>query len=266
MKFRFKSFRLFKKKRRSVHGTFAEDRKLILDEATPFAVKEAYRTAYTNLLYLPISDKCKRIAITSAVPGEGKTIVSINLSVTLAQSSTEHRVLLIDADLRKPRIARLLGETGQIHGLSEYLACIDEEPNIRSTEIPGLSVLYSGKTTTNPAALLASERMETLIKYCEDKFEYIIIDTSPVNTVSDALLLKKNINGYLLVARAGFSDVGNLNEAVESMRMLEATVYGVILDAFDPKSGKGKTYAKYYKNGKYAAYNSYSYDTSTTQE
>ncbi len=262
MKFRF---RFFKKKRKSVHGTYAEDRKLILSEETPFAVKEAYRTAYTNLLYLPIVDKCKRLVITSAVPGEGKTTVSINLAITLAQNSTEHRVLLVDADLRKPRIARLFGETGQIHGLSEYLAGIDEEPNIKPSAVPGLSVLYSGKTTTNPAALLASERMEALMKYCEDKFEYIIIDTSPVNTVSDALLLKKNVNGYLLVAKAGFSDINSMNEAVESMRMLEAPVFGIILDAFDPKNGKGTAYTKY-KNGRYAAYNSYSYDTSITRE
>ncbi|HBJ18499.1 MAG TPA: hypothetical protein DDY70_01960 [Clostridiales bacterium] len=262
MKFRFCPFR---KKKKSVHGTNAEDRQLIIGEDTPFAVKEAYRTTCTNLLYLPIIDRCKKIAITSAMPGEGKTTVSINLAVTLAQSSTEHRVLLIDADLRKPRIARLLEENGQIHGLSEYLAGIDEEPNIRASAVPGLSVLYSGKTTTNPAALLASERMEMLMKYCEDKFEYIIIDTSPVNTVSDALLMKKNVNGYLLVARAGFSDVNSMNDAVESMRMLEASVYGIILDSFDPKSGKGRGYTKY-SGGRYSSYDTYSYDTSTAQE
>ena len=259
MRFRFS---LFRKKKKSVHRTNAEDKKLILREDTPFAVKEAYRATYTNLLYLPITDRCKKIAVTSAVPGEGKTTVSINLSVTLAQNSTDQRVLLIDADLRKPRIARLLGETGKMHGLSEYLAGIDEEPNIRpSATVPGLSFLYSGKTTTNPAALLASERMDMLMKYCEDKFEYIIIDTSPVNTVSDALLIKKDINGYLLVARAGFSDVNGMNDALESMRMLEAPVYGIILDSFDPKNGKRSAYTKY-SGGDYSSYAACSHDTS----
>lgn len=258
MKFRFFPFR---KKKKSVHGTNAQDRKRILGDETPFAVKEAYRTTCTNLLYLPITDHCKKIAVTSAIPGEGKTTVSINLSVTLAQSSSDHRVLLIDADLRKPRISRLFGTEKQGHGLSEYLAGIDEEPNIVPSGIPGLSVLYSGKMTTNPAALLASERMEMLMKYCEDKFEHVIIDTSPVNSVSDALLIKKNINGYLMVARAGFSDTSSMNEALESMQMLEATVYGIILDSFDPKSGKSGVYTKY-SAGRYSGYDTYSYENS----
>lgn len=259
MKLRFR-FR----RRRSVHGTSSEDRKRILSETTPFAVKEAYRAAYTNLLYLPIADACKKIAITSAVPGEGKTTLAINLAITLAQNSSEHRVLLVDADLRKPRIARLLKHSVRGHGLSEYLAGIDREPNIRPTDTPGLSVLYSGKATTNPAALIASERMKTLMQYCADKFEYILFDTPPIDTVSDAMLMKKAVNGYLLAVRAGFSDVWSMNEAIESMQRLEAPIFGLILNSVDPKNGKG---VKYYKSGKYASYNSYSYsDTPNIQE
>ena len=95
-------------KKKYAHASDKEDITRILNENTPFAVREAYRALCTNILYLPITDKCRKIAITSAFPGEGKTFVSINLGITLADSSVNRRVLIIDADMRKSRVMRLL--------------------------------------------------------------------------------------------------------------------------------------------------------------
>ena len=94
------------------------------------------------------------------------------------------------------------------------------------------------------------------MQYCAGRYEYVLFDTPPVSTVSNAMLMKKSVNGYLLAVRSGFSDIHSMNEAIETMQMLEAPIFGLILNSVDSKNGKG---AKYYKNGKYAAYNSYSY-------
>ena len=110
------------------HDTIANDAKRILNEETPFAVREAYRSLCTNVLYLSIEDKCKKICVTSAFSGEGKTSVSINFAHTLAQHSDSIRVLLVDCDMRKSRMSHLIsGVDVDTHGLSEYLAGIDED-------------------------------------------------------------------------------------------------------------------------------------------
>ena len=98
---------LFSKK---AHSNDKVDELRLIDENTPFAITEAFRALYTKILYLPIEDKCRKIALTSAFSGEGKTYISINLAITLAKSSENKRVLLVDADMRKPRVARILSK------------------------------------------------------------------------------------------------------------------------------------------------------------
>ena len=93
--------------RRRAHDNSTADSLRVINESTPFAVKEAFNSLATNVIYLPITDKCKKIAVTSSVSGEGKTYISINLSLVLAKNLTDKKVLLIDMDLRSPRIAKL---------------------------------------------------------------------------------------------------------------------------------------------------------------
>ena len=136
---------LFSKK---AHSNDKIDELRLIDESTPFAITEAFRALYTKIMYLPIEDKCRKIALTSAFSGEGKTYISINLAITLAKSSENKRVLLVDADMRKPRVARILSkycEDYTVSGLSEYLAGIDEKPNIVTTDIPNLSILFRAR-------------------------------------------------------------------------------------------------------------------------
>ena len=158
---------VFKKNR--VHSSIATDSKRILKEDTPFAITEAYRALYTNILYLPIESKCKKIAVFSAVPGEGKTTVSINLAYTIAANSTESKVLIIDADMRKPRVASLLGLSGKkMSGLSEYLAGIDDTPALVSTKYDNLYFLPSGAVNANSPALLSTAKMKKLLEILEE--------------------------------------------------------------------------------------------------
>ena len=246
---------LFFKKREGVHSSSEIDSKRILNDDAPFAVREAYRTLYTNILYLPIEDKCKKFAVTSAFPGEGKTIMSVNLAYTIAMNSAESRILIIDADMRSPRVCDLISiKKRGLHGLSEYLAGIDDEPNIIPSIHGNLSVLAAGAESVNSPGLLCSSRMKKLLDYCSERFDYIIFDTPPVNIVSDAILLKDCVNGYFVVTRGDHSDINSVSIALDALNTAEANVLGFVLTAYDAKNGT--RYGRYNKSG-YGKYGRY---------
>ncbi|MBR3681169.1 MAG: CpsD/CapB family tyrosine-protein kinase [Clostridia bacterium] len=255
--------KLFSLKRKaSYHSDSAIDSLRILSDTTPFAVKEAYRSLYSNVLYLPIESRCKKIAVTSAYPGEGKTSISINLAYSIAENSPESTVLIVDSDMRSPRVAELINkENHGVHGLSEYLAGIDAVPNFQPTVHPNLSFLSSGATNANTPGLLSGSRMEAFIQLIDESFDYVIFDTPPVNVVADAVLLADRIDGYLVATRADFSDTNSFGEAVKKLETAGAKVFGVVLCAYNAKSGKGYgksgRYGRYGKYGKYGKYGSY---------
>ena len=225
------------------HSNDKVDEQRLLDENTPFAINESFRALYTKVLYLPIESKCKKIALTSAFPGEGKTYVSINLAITLAKNSENKKILLIDADMRKPRVARILSKYAEKvendNGLTEFLAGIDEKPNIIETDIPNLSILFSGKESANPIGLINSKRMGELLEICSEEYDYIILDTPPVTVVSDAVLFADKIDGYVMAARADYSNINSLSEAVDVIKKVGGEVFGVVLSAVNPKNSRG---------------------------
>ena len=238
------------------HSSIEADSQRIICDTTPFAIKEAYRSFYTNVLYLPIEDKCKKIVITSAFPGEGKTSVSINLAYTIAINSPESKILVIDADMRSPRVIELIGtDNKKCHGLSEYLAGIDNDPNFVSSVHPNLTILFSGAQNPNTPGLIASTRMKRLMEKCEEIFDYVIIDTPPINIVSDAIMLNDYVNGYILVCRADYSDVNSLADATDNLSAAGATILGTLLSSYNAKSSK--KYGKYGKYGRYGRYGKY---------
>ena len=242
-------------KKLKAHESDAVDSLKLIGDDTPFAICEAFRTLYTNILYLPIEGKCKKIAVTSALPGEGKTYISINLALTLAQNSDNRKILLIDADMRKPRIARMMKSfydtKSNTSGLSEYLAGITEEPNIINTEIPNFSIVFSGAESVNPAGLINSSRMAAFIKKCEEEYDYVIIDTPPINVVSDAALLVKHVDGYLVATRADYSNVNEVSDALDTLSKIEAPVFGIVLTGVEQKG------RKYSSKGRYSGYSDY---------
>ena len=237
------------------HSNDKIDELRILDENTPFAINEAFRALYTKVLYLPIDDDCKKIALTSAYSGEGKTYISINLAISLAKNSENKKVLLVDADMRKPRIARILSKyynnKAEEGGLTEYLAHINDTPNIIETDIPNLSILFSGKESSNPVGLINSKRMDKLLELCSQQFDYIILDTPPVTVVSDAILFASKINGYIMATRADYSNINTLTEAVDMIKNVGGEVFGVVLSSVNPKKSKSYAYKSY--NGSYYA-------------
>ena len=227
------------KKRKVPHALIREDVERVLDKNTPFAISESFRALQTNILYLPIADKCKKIAITSPVSGEGKSYISVNLSRTLA-INTGKKVVLIDMDMRVPRVKKLLNkklmETSNFSGLSEYLADIDSKPNILKTDLENFDVILSGKETSNPIGLINSPKMNVLLDKLAEKYDYIIIDTPPVNIVTDALLMLDKVNGYVLSSRANYSNINNLNSAIDAIKNVGGEVFGVVLTDANLKS------------------------------
>lgn len=237
------------------HSSIDVDVMRVLSDDTPFAVKEAYRSLYTNIRYLPIEDKCKKIAITSAFPGEGKTSISVNLAYSLAINSTESRILIIDSDMRSPRVPELLGiDRDGLHGLSEFLAGIDKEPNIIETVHPNLSFLPSGASNANTPGLLSSSLMQKLFDYCNENYDYVIIDTPPVNIVSDAILLAGYVNGYIIATRAEFSATNAVSDALGVLASADANVLGMVLCSYN---AKGTRYGRKRGYGKYSSYSHY---------
>ena len=247
-------FKFFKKKEKSIRDNFRRDHARLLNKKTPFGVKEAFSSLYNNILYLPIESKCKKIAVTSAVAAEGKTYVSINLARSIAMNSPEAKVLLVDADMRSPRVYPIINNVDKRErGLSEFLAGIDKEPKLMKTEFDNLSVLYSGAETANAIGLFSSGNMKTLIEYCENNFDYVIFDTTPINIVSDAIILNDYIDGYVIVTRAEVSDVNAVSAVVNSLNRVSANIFGFVLTEVNMKrSAKYYSRSRYYYSGYYS--------------
>ena len=230
---------------------------VLLGEKSAFAYQEAYRVARTNLLYLPIEDRCRKIAVTSAVPAEGKSTVSANLAISLAMAGK--RVLIIDMDMRKP-VQNMMFRKPRGPGLSEFLAGLDEAPSVQQTEYEGLSLLASGRIPKNPAELMLSKRMDALFGRLEQDYDYILVDTPPIAIVTDATLVAKHVHGYILSARGRYSKTDGVQRAAATLREANVPVYGVILNGLNPKDGRYggyRYYGRYKRYGKSGYYSSY---------
>lgn len=193
-----------------------------------FAVQEAYKTIRTNILLSVIKDGCKKIVVTSAVSGEGKSTTTVNVAISLAQAF--NKVLVIDCDLRKPRVHKALGVSSN-PGLSNILSGLsDIREAVRDTKYPNLWVLTAGLTAPNPAEMLASGRMSALIEELEKGFDYIIFDTPPINVVSDALPLIKLSDGVIMVVRSNYSIYKEIDKALSQLDFIGARLVGAIVN------------------------------------
>lgn len=201
---------------------------------------EAYRVVRTNLLYGPDSSKRKTIVVTSATPGEGKTVTSANLAITFACEGL--KVLLIDCDLRRPRMHKLFA-LQRAPGLCEAL---EQDPTaelrVHPTGLNGLFVLPSGKRQPDGAESLPGPRMRTLLRNAAEHFDLIILDTPPVLAAADAAILAAISDQVLLVVRAGSTNRMLAREALARLRSVGANVAGAVLN--DPK-GEVNGYAEY---------------------
>ena len=209
-------------------------------------VAEGFRTIRTNLLFSSPDVEKKHILITSPLPRDGKTLQAANIAVSFAQMGK--KVLLIDADMRKPRIHEIFN-LERSPGLSEYLAGKESGP--QSTGITGLEVFTSGRTSPNPAELLGSKRMKELLGSgrARDDFDMVIIDSPPVLSVADAAILSVVSDGVVLVVNAGSTPRPAIQRAIQQLSDVEAKLIGCVLNNMDFK--KESYYYSYYRYKKY---------------
>jgi succinoglycan biosynthesis transport protein ExoP len=212
---------------------------------------ESYRALRTSLLLSNLGAPPKVIMVTSALPQEGKTTTSMNCAVVLAQKGV--RVLLIDADLRRPSIHKNLG-MGPHSGLSNLLtgSTTLEQAITRTAILPNLDVLPAGTPPPNPAELLASTNMRDLLTQLREQYDHIVIDTPPSLSVTDSVVLSPRADAVVLVIRSGQTTKQALRRSRDILTQVNAKVVGVLLNAVDLSSPDYYYYYEY--QGKYARY------------
>jgi succinoglycan biosynthesis transport protein ExoP len=212
---------------------------------------ESYRALRTSLLLSSLGSPPKVIMVTSALPQEGKTTTSINTAVVLAQKGV--RVLLIDADLRRPSIHKTLG-MGPRSGLSNVLTGSTslEQAITRTAILPNLFVLPAGTPPPNPAELLASSNMKDVLAQLREQYDHIVLDTPPSLSVTDAVVLSPRADAVILVIRSGKTTKQALRRSRDILAQVNARVVGVLLNAVDLSSPDYYYYYEY--QGKYAGY------------
>ena len=218
--------KLTKKKAQAI--TEAVNRDQILSEKSSFVEREAYKTLRTNLRFSLHGEGCKKICITSSASGEGKSITILNLAISFAEAG--QKVLLIDADLRRPSLARLLDVQTAV-GLANVLAALaPAQQAIHKAVYPNLDVMFSGDIPPNPLELLSSENMQQLVSSLEKEYDYILVDAPPATVVSDACVVATILDGVLFLVRQGKSYKDNVKQAIESLQLVGVKILGFVFN------------------------------------
>jgi polysaccharide biosynthesis transport protein len=194
-------------------------------------VSEAYRGIRTNILFSPAETKPQVLLVSSAAAQEGKTTTAANIAIVMAQYG--YRVVLIDCDFHRPQVGKLFG-ISQEQGMTDLLSGSKElREAVCGTVIPNLSVIPSGLTPPNPSEMLGSDRMHALLELLRQHFDKIIIDSSPLNAVTDALVASSAVDSVVLVVRAGVTNCKKAKSAVEKLKNIGTPVLGAVLNGVD---------------------------------
>ncbi|WHH57520.1 CpsD/CapB family tyrosine-protein kinase [Petroclostridium sp. X23] len=206
-------------------------------------ISEAYRVLRTNIQFSGVDKPLKIMVVTSAGPGEGKSTTIANLAITFAQSGS--KVLLIDGDLRKPKVHKTFNTHNQT-GLTNVLAQhADYKQYVKQCDIDNLDILTSGPIPPNPSELLSSNSMKKLLERFREDYEIVLIDAPPVGTVTDAAILSTIVDGTILVAASGQVEIEAAQRAKQLLEKVNANIIGVVLNKLS-KNEQGNYYYYYY--------------------
>ena len=221
-----------------------DNRPIAMSEPHEFAV-EIYRGLRTNIQFLALDPPLRVLQVTSSLPGEGKTTTATNLAVVLAQAG--HRVALVDADLRKPRIHEVF-RVPPTPGFTELL--LGEPLDMVVTHVEeGPDVVTAGTIPPNPSEMLSNERVAGHLRELAQRYDYVIVDTPPVLPVADALALSHAVDGVLLVAQANRVSRRQLTESLAKLERVGAPLFGFVLNRATGTSNEGGTYGYGYGYG-----------------
>lgn len=220
-----------------------------MDSKMPFQVTEAYKTLRTNIVFALSTGENKTVVISSALPAEGKSITSAHLATAMAE--TEAKVVLLDADFRRPTQHQIF-KCSNRKGLSGVLAGLEGLQDVIRTDIHAhLDIITSGAIPPNPSELLGSERMSAIMEELSKHYEYIFIDTPPINLVSDAVILSGKAAGVVLVTRHEQSTYNELTKAVSRLEFSGANILGLVVNAVKEKARGYGRYGRYDRYGGY---------------
>jgi succinoglycan biosynthesis transport protein ExoP len=220
---------------------------LIVQESPGAPRAEAFRRLRTNLQFLEVTGGSRIFVITSALPGEGKSTTSINLAITLADAGS--RVLLVDADLRRPSVSGYLALEGSVGLTTVLIGKVGHEDAVQPWGTSNLHVLPSGQVPPNPSELLGSQNMAALLTELGEAYDVVIIDTAPLLPVTDGAILSKMTGGAVVVVGAGITHRPQLTEALGALHTVGAKVLGVVVNRLAPVERTGYGYEGYYTEG-----------------
>lgn len=247
------ALKMFGKKKAAMESENSADR--LINENSSTRILEAYRMARTNLFYSgDNADGGAVFGVTSASPGDGKSLTCANLAISIAMSGK--RVLLIDCDMRKPTQKTAFGAQTE-SGLSEYLAGVTDVPCVCETQQENLWLLTSGRCPPNPAELLYRPRFAELIANARETYDYVFVDLPPVGLISDAAIVAPQIQFYVLVIRMKKSDMRLVQASAESLEKVGGKIAGLLLNDVADGYSKGYKGGGYSKYGRYGGYSRY---------
>lgn len=208
---------------------------LIVEKNSKSISAEAYKTLRTNIQYSSFDKEIKTILITSTIPGEGKSTIAGNLALSFAQQ--DKKVLVMDCDLRKPSLHKMF-RLSNLKGLSDVIVGnIDLEKAMYNYK-DNFDILTSGNIPPNPSEILASNTMTLLLEKLKTKYDIIIIDSAPLQAVTDAQIISNKVDGTLLVIRASVTKREAILQAKDLLNQVNAKILGVVLNGAENNSEK----------------------------
>lgn len=228
-----------------------EKAKNVLNSDSKFAIVEGYKIARTNLVFSLTAQNSNCVAVTSWSKGEGKSTATVNLAISFSKMGK--RTLLLDTDLRRPNLHNLLklkNDTGVSDVVGQFG---DFQTAVHRDVLPCLDVLTSGAIPPNPSELLASPYFSEMLEQAMEEYDYVIMDTPPLGIVTDTLLLKDHVGGYVMVVRERITTHGDIERALRNIELAGTKVLGFLKVGCELRS-KG-----YSRRNKYSNYNNYYY-------
>ena len=216
----------------------------IVDEKPKSITAEAYRTLRTNIQYSSFDNEIRTIVVTSSEPGEGKSTTAGNIAISFAQASM--KTVIIDCDLRKPSLHKKF-KISNIGGLSDILIGKEKIDDVVHHFNDELDIITSGKLPPNPAEMLGSRTMERLLIALKERYDMIILDTAPLQAVTDAQILSTKSDGIILVVRAHSTKRESVLQAKGLIEKVGGKILGTVLNGVE--NSRGKYYYYYYGTG-----------------
>ena len=235
--------------------------RLVVSEAAGALLVEQFRGLAATLIQAQNEQPLKSVIVTSASPGDGKSLVAVNLALTLSESF-KRRVLLVDADLRRPVLHHLFG-VENARGLSEALAAGSDE-RVPAVPVTGhLTLLPAGRPEADPLGALSSDRMKRIVEDAASRFDWVVVDSPPVGVLADGRLVSETVDGAIVVVRAGVTRFPDLEAAADTLG--HDRILGLVLNAVDPAEIRGEGYYRHYYGRKPLTDHLLSPDTRTSR-